>query len=908
MTTSSERLGAALSGRYRIEREIGAGGMATVYLARDIRHDREVALKVLRPDLSAVLGAERFLNEIRITARLDHPHILTLIDSGADEGLLWYVLPYIRGESLRVRLFRERQLGLDEALRIIQQIAGALEYAHRQGVIHRDIKPENILLFEGEAMLADFGIALAVKEAGGNRLTETGLSLGTPQYMSPEQATGERQPDARSDVYSLAAVLYEMLTGEAPHSGVSAQAIIAKLLTEKPTRIRTVRDTVPEAVDAAVSKALAKIPADRYASAAEFAQAVSSGFATSPSPATARASRWPVIAGITGGVLALAVLSFVLLRGRAAPPPPPAATTQITSTGGSWAPSLSPDGNFLAYVTEQCAGEPKRCTQSLIVQDLASGSRPTTVASNLDAVLNSRWSPDGTRIFFSAGQGAVTALFSVPRFGGTVERIGPHWTYALGPDSTRAIAPDIAFSTDTFARLSVLKRSTGEVIDSLKLPGNMAVDARWSPNGKWLAVVTLTTDGSRLLLLAPNLRLAEQVSEPRITGRYYGQVRWAPRSDGLYFLAEGPGVRAFLVRREVDPRNGRFVGGGDTVLTALRAPPGAGFDVSADGKTVVYSGGPVTRELWSLERSSTRVPWRQRHILSSTAGLTGADISDDGKEIAYGVIDVSGDRAQVWVAPFAEGEAHPTGPPLVGLTGPTWPRYLGRVLKITYRNERDSVRSALLPADGGSPQPLPANLYYLAGLRDGGRVIQGPAPSAPSAGTEGRVVAGSVIVASNAGTVFAHYDKAGHLVASHPWPDSLGSPDNKVASPVNDDVFVMTQILRAGSRSYRLYRMDPISGRIEYLRDISLPIGWTGLLQAQTDGRIVYSEQPGFLLGTKMRLAYFDPATGRIETEELPLSFTDFNMTHEGLRAVGIVDSRQSDVWMVKNFDARNPR
>ncbi|HEY5219896.1 MAG TPA: serine/threonine-protein kinase, partial [Gemmatimonadaceae bacterium] len=206
----------ALSDRYVIEREIGSGGMAVVYLAHDKKLEREVALKVLRPELGAVLGAERFLTEIKISARLDHPHILTLIDSGDAGGLLYYVLPYVRGETLREKLNREHQLGIAEAIAITKQVASALDYAHRQGLVHRDIKPENILLQEGEAMLTDFGIALAVKEAGGNRLTQTGLSLGTPQYMSPEQATGDRGIDARSDVYSLAAVLYEMLAGEPP--------------------------------------------------------------------------------------------------------------------------------------------------------------------------------------------------------------------------------------------------------------------------------------------------------------------------------------------------------------------------------------------------------------------------------------------------------------------------------------------------------------------------------------------------------------------------------------------------------------------------------------------------------------------------------------------------------------------
>ena len=272
--SDTNRLALAVKDRYAIERELGAGGMAIVYLARDLKHDRAVALKVLRPELGAVLGGGRFLQEIRISANLDHPHILTLIDSGESDGFLWYVLPYVRGESLRQKLGREGQLSIEETVRIGSQVAMALDYAHRQGVVHRDIKPENILLHEGEAVVADFGIALAVQQAGGSRLTESGLSLGTPQYMSPEQATGDRVLDARSDVYSLAAVVYEMLAGEPPHTGPTVQAVVAKLLTERPIRIRTVRDTVPEGIDTAVAKALAKVPADRFDDAAEFAAAL----------------------------------------------------------------------------------------------------------------------------------------------------------------------------------------------------------------------------------------------------------------------------------------------------------------------------------------------------------------------------------------------------------------------------------------------------------------------------------------------------------------------------------------------------------------------------------------------------------------------------------------------------------
>ena len=246
MTGNSANLEKALADRYAIRSEIGSGGMATVYLADDLKHQRQVAVKVLRPELAAVLGGERFLREIQIAAKLNHPHILSLHDSGQADTFLFYVMPYVEGESLRAKLDREKQLPLDEAVQITQQVASALEYAHRQDIVHRDIKPENILIHEGEAMVADFGIALAVRAAGGARLTETGLSLGTPQYMSPEQATGDVQLDRRSDIYSLAAVLYEMLTGEPPFTGPTVQAIIAKLVMERVTDVRSVRDTVPE--------------------------------------------------------------------------------------------------------------------------------------------------------------------------------------------------------------------------------------------------------------------------------------------------------------------------------------------------------------------------------------------------------------------------------------------------------------------------------------------------------------------------------------------------------------------------------------------------------------------------------------------------------------------------------------
>ncbi len=349
-------LATALQDRYRIERELGQGGMATVYLARDLRHERKVAIKVLRPELAAVIGAERFVREIRTVASLQHPHILGLIDSGEVQGTAWFVMPFVDGESLRDRLVREKQLPIADAVRIATEVAAALDYAHRHGVIHRDIKPENILLHDGTALVADFGIALAVSQAGGTRMTETGMSLGTPHYMSPEQAMGEREITARSDVYALGAVTYEMLTGDPPFLGSTAQAIVAKVLTEKPAPLRRLRERVPDTIEEAVLTALEKLPADRFAGAAEFSRALT---ARETMPAAPRRTRrmGPRVAWAVAGLAA--ILAAVTAWGaRASAPTPhpvirltiqlPHAIEPVTAYGSTIA--FSPDGSRLAYV------------------------------------------------------------------------------------------------------------------------------------------------------------------------------------------------------------------------------------------------------------------------------------------------------------------------------------------------------------------------------------------------------------------------------------------------------------------------------------------------------------------------------------------------------------------------------
>jgi eukaryotic-like serine/threonine-protein kinase len=323
-TGAPARLVSALADRYTINRELGAGGMATVYLAHDLKHDRKVALKVLKPELAAVIGGERFLSEIKTTANLQHPHILALFDSGETHGFVYYVMPYVEGESLRGRLNREKQLPVDDALRIAIEVADALDYAHGHGIIHRDIKPENVLLHGGHALVADFGIALAVSRSdGATRMTETGMSLGTPTYMSPEQAMGEKEISARSDVYALGAMLYEMLVGDPPFTGSTAQAIVAKVLTAPPASIIAQRHTVPPYVDAAVLRALEKLPADRFATAAQFAAALADTSGVSARNGTSRRVPYiksqrglgfPAVAGLVLAALAVGAMATAFMR------------------------------------------------------------------------------------------------------------------------------------------------------------------------------------------------------------------------------------------------------------------------------------------------------------------------------------------------------------------------------------------------------------------------------------------------------------------------------------------------------------------------------------------------------------------------------------------------------------------
>jgi hypothetical protein len=444
MNSIPDRLIAALSDRYTIERELGAGGMATVYLAEDIKHHRKVAIKVLHAELSAILGPERFLKEIELTASLQHPHILPLFDSGSADGLLYYVMPYVEGETLRGRLNRDKQLSIADAVRIASEAADALEYAHRRGVVHRDIKPENILLHDGHALVADFGIALAVEQAGGTRMTQTGLSLGTPQYMSPEQAMGERNIDARTDIYALGAVTYEMLAGEPPFSGPTAQAIVAKVMTEDPRSLTAQRRSVPEYVDAAVETALQKLPADRFASAAAFGAALSGTGEqvrshSRPRGANRRRYMFAMIAAASAVLVALCAAAFL-------------------------------------------AGSHRRADAAQVVYH--------AVTFENQVIFTARFAADGRTIVFDAARQAnVPAVYVIRPDYPEARPLGLEDTHLLAASShgdlavlTRAHYISHRVFVGTLARVPLEGGTPREMLDSVR-------DADWSPDGSALAII-----------------------------------------------------------------------------------------------------------------------------------------------------------------------------------------------------------------------------------------------------------------------------------------------------------------------------------------------------------------------------------------------------------------------------------
>ncbi len=690
MTDSIDLLAAALKGRYDIERELGAGGMATVYLAHDVRHDRKVALKVLRPELSAILGAERFVNEIRTTANLQHPNILPLHDSGEVDGLVFYVMPYVEGESLRDRLERERPLPVDEAVEIATEIASALDYAHRHGVIHRDIKPENILLHDGRALVADFGIALAASRTdGATRLTETGLSLGTPAYMSPEQAMGERQITAKADVYALGCVLYEMLVGEPPFTGPNAQAVIARVMTDAPRGLTAQRHTVPPSLENAVLKALEKLPADRFATAKEFADAVTGAVPVEGAPMRAPARvtwRSALRHPLTLGFAALAVLGFGLAAAlwHAGTRGATGETVRFTISappGRAWDLSLgspfavSPDGKVLVYAAAARDSDTHLYARPL--DQLEANAIPGTAGAH-----NPFFSPDGGWVGFATS----TALERVPLTGGAPITVAPlsgqfggaSWLsdgriiFSAGGEvlvvaatggTPRPLAP-----SDT-ARARVLK------LYPLVVPGERSIIfTRWSGAAITSKLVLMSLDG------APWRDLGIAGSDPLAV------------LDGYLVYSSAAGA---IMAVRLDAHAGRIDGSSVPLVSGAQSDLGGALKggISRSG-TLVYA--PASQH----EAMVIAEPGRPlRTLIPDVNHPSYPRFSPDGRHL---VLTVYGDAGpDIWVFDL------PNGPFRRLTSGETndRPEWMPDSRNVVFRSTRDPRASSLWiqPEDGSAP-------------------------------------------------------------------------------------------------------------------------------------------------------------------------------------------------------------
>jgi len=626
--------------------------MATVYLAHDLKHERKVALKVLKPELAAVLGAERFVQEIRTTANLQHPNILPLFDSGTADGFLFYVMPFIDGETLRGKLNRETQLGIEESVRITCEVAEALDHAHRHGVIHRDIKPENILLYDGRAMVADFGIALAVSAAAGGRMTETGLSLGTPHYMSPEQATAEKEITARSDIYSLGSVLYEMLTGSPPHVGASAQQIIMKIVTEDAAPVTNVRKSVPPQVAAAVAKAVEKLPADRFASAHEFAEALQGrgelltpgGRAAMGLPAAPTGWRErirdPMVLVPTLVAVAAVAVALRLARRKEAPTVPPirfvmASTDSTRPVDLSvWPAAISPDGGTVVYAVQH------QTTTDQMLYMLRTNQLEAHPIPGTANGAQPYFSPDGRWLAFESGgkERKVRLDGSAPvAIADGAAQNGADWT----------VSDEIVLgATGPIHGLSHVS-AAGGVPAALTRPDTASGehDHVWPialPDGK--TIVFAIWSGS----LATSRLAITSLEDGRVVPLGIPGIRPLAMLDGMLVYVQADGsVMAVSLNMRRKRVEGRPIPVHDPVSVVAGFNGNSGIFISRGGAMVTSRGGAQGTLVWmSLDGRTTPVAQQARRYAYPR-------LSPDGRRIAV-VVDDNG-KSDVWIYDLALG-------------------------------------------------------------------------------------------------------------------------------------------------------------------------------------------------------------------------------------------------------------
>ncbi len=714
-----EGLARSLGDRYRIERELGAGGMATVYLAEDLKHERQVAIKVLREDLSASLGAGRFLREIKIAAQLQHPNILPLLDSGSAAGLLYFVMPYVAGQSLRERLAREGELPVHEAVQLITEVVDALAHAHEHGVVHRDIKPDNVMLSGRHALVTDFGVAKAISEATGrNTVTTLGVAVGTPTYMSPEQAAADPHVDHRSDIYSVGVVAYELLTGRPPFTGATPQQVLAAHVTEAPDSMARRRPAIPLALDQIIMRCLAKRPADRFQSAGEL-HAVLEPLRT-PSPGTTPAEMRPFgaprpskrttwYAAATVAIVAAGVVAFVARR-HSAQLGIGATHTLTTDAGLYLDPALSPDGRFISYA----AGPP---SMMRIVVRQTDADRTLALAPDVPG--NQRWpqwSPDGQRIAFAGEDG----IYVVPALGGTAQRV-------VAISSRGIVAPSPAWSPDgrrlaysSGAAINILDLATGTstVIaptDSVAKVGvPQAYDLRWSPDGRWIAATIGNeefafsrnnlgnTNSASIGVFSADGRHASKLTPRR--GLFELSPVWLPDSRTVLFISDREGGRdVYSVAIGAD---GRPAAAATRLTTGLRAHS---ISLSADGRTLAYSSYSMSANVWSVPLASTGVA-----LASQATQVThGTDVIEEVMStLDHRNLLITSNRSghsNVYLVPIQDGPAARVTTDTIDDFAPAWSKD-GR--EIAYHNVVDPILYTIA-ATGGPSRPIMTDAWYI---------------------------------------------------------------------------------------------------------------------------------------------------------------------------------------------------
>ncbi len=607
MSNNLEQLKEALAGRYEVEKEIGQGGMATVYLANDVRHDRQVAIKVLRPELAATIGAERFVREIKIAAKLQHPHILPLLDSGDASGLLFYVMPFIKGESLRDYLDQHGELPINDAIRITREVVDALALAHHEGLVHRDVKPDNVMISGRHVMVTDFGVAKALSEAkDDSNLTTAGIALGTPTYMAPEQATADPNTDHRADLYAVGAMAYELLTGDPPFTGANAQQVLSAHVTKEVEPVTTHRSSVSPALNDFVLRCLQKNPADRWQTAEEMLgqlemmssttggmTPVQTRSSKAVAPAGHRNRSAAMIAAAVLGAGALAAAGF-FLKGEEAPAPMAfAPEEQVTHRGDVGVVKISPDGNTLAYAVDE--------SRSLVIQDLQGGGTSTifTHPDENRAVGAFHWSHDGSRIYFQARINDVTGVYSLPKLGGTPSLVndlqefrdtGKQFTFWSPTSDGRWL---IGFNNrvslgSSLADLTFVDEMTpGGDWQTVTVDLDLVTSAELSPDGNWIVYSSLTRAFDSLSNAVISLDGETSTFLGGLQEVGFGFARWNVAGDGIYVVRPTSGA-AELLLLDFNPRDGSI---GDRTVVYPRISDGivGTPDLSADRTKLVYS-------------------------------------------------------------------------------------------------------------------------------------------------------------------------------------------------------------------------------------------------------------------------------------------------------------------------------